>query len=123
MSIQELVLVIAVVGASVGVGRYLYRLLIGRRGSCVRAIVAVVGLGYGPAHVPDSTRGILLTALGAGAAAALVRDAVAARRRLSASITRFASARSTNIVDVPAGRRREHCCAPTMRSRSPARMT
>ncbi len=99
MSVQGLVFVIAVLGASVGVCRSLYRVSIGRRGSCIRAMVAVVGLGYGLNHVP-ATGGTLLTVFGAGAAAALARDAMAARRRLSASLTRWvASAPSTDMRD------------------------
>lgn len=104
MTVQELVLVIAVLGVSVGLSRSVYRLFIGRRGSCVRAMVAVIGLGYGFGHVPGSTGSILLTVVGAGTALALARDATAARRRLAASLPAWiARPSSNNILDVTAG--------------------
>lgn len=104
MSVLQLAFTIAALGLAVGCARACYRLLIGRRSWWFRAVVSVVGLGYGLDGGVGRTPSVVLGAAGLLAGATILRDTIVRSERAGAAISGRISRpdpgrRSTQTVD------------------------
>jgi len=86
MSVLQLAFTIAALGLAVGCARACYRLLIGRRSCWFRAVVSVVGLGYGLDAGLGRTTSVVLAAAGLLAGATILRDTIVKSERAGAAI-------------------------------------